>query len=299
MRRLLALALLTAAACVPADGALPTGSAEFTIFTKDEELFIPAERLTRRLRNWNVHFERIRVSFKTMTIGKVGVPEQCSYRGRGARSNVIFDLSRGNIQTFNGIQPGDCPDVGIVFGLPDLATTLGEGMTVDDIGAMLAPPASHVIIEGRATPKDPDDEITRPYRFLLRFDPERTTTTFGGCRSEVFRRGVRILPEQRQQARVTFNPVAVLHLGIGGSPSFEHFAIADDEGNGDGIVTLEELDRLTIQRCREIALGVSDACLFKERERTGTFGDFVRDQLRDTMRFNDVGPCNGNPPGVE
>lgn len=304
-RALVAAALLgaslLAAACVPTDEALPTGSAEFTIYAKDDELYVPADNLGSFGRRWNVRFDRIRMSFKTVTIGQVGVPEQCSYRGRGARSNVIFDLSRGNIQTFNGLGAGDCPDVGVVLGLPDLATTLGAGMTVDDIGAMLAPPASHVIVEGRATPADPGDVATQPYSFLLRFDTARSATTFGGCRSQVLRRGVRIVPEQRQHERITFNPFPLLFLKNGSQATFEHLAAADDDGNRDGIVTMEELDQMTLERCRQVVGSTFDRsiCTLRDNVTTGTVGDLVRDHLRDVIRYNDVGPCNGNPPGVE
>lgn len=303
-RALVAITLLGGAlfavACVPTDEALPTGSAEFTIYAKDDELYVPADNMSSFGRRWNVRFDRIRMSFKTVTIGQVGVPEQCSYRGRGARSNVIFDLSRGNIQTFNGLGAGDCPDVGVVLGLPDLATTLGAGMTVDDIAAMLAPPASHVIVEGRATPVDPGDAATQPYSFVFRFDTERSTTTFGGCRSQVFRRGVRIVPEQRQNERITFNPFPLLFLKNGSGATFEHLAAADDDGNRDGIVTMEELDAMTLERCRQV-IGTFDRnnCTLRENVREGTVGDLVRDHLRDVIRYNDVGPCNGNPPGVE
>jgi len=306
-RALVALALLGGAlfavACVPTDEALPTGSAEFTIYAKDDELYVPAEDTDISFRRrWNVRFDRIRMSFKTVTIGQVGVPEQCSYRGRGARSNVIFDLSRGIVQTFNGLGAGDCPDVGVVLGLPDLATTLGAGMTVDDIAAMLAPPASHVIVEGRAIPANPDDVSTQPYSFVFRFDTERSVTTFGGCRSQVFRRGVRIVPEQRQNERITFNPFPLLFLKNGSRATFEHLAAADEDGNRDGIVTMDELDQMTLDRCRDVLgepRGSRNVCTLRENVATGTVGDLVRDHLRDVIRYNDVGPCNGNPPGVE
>lgn len=300
MKRALAFVLLAAAACVPADGALPTGSVEFTIFSKDADQFLRAERFADRSRRWSVRIDRVVASFKTVTIGEVGVPERCSYRGRGARSNVIFDMARGNIQTFNGIQPGECPDVGIVFGVPDLGTTLGAGMTIDDIAAMLVGPASHFIIEASATPAPrPSDDPTFPYRVFLRFDTARTTSTYGGCRDT--KRGVRVLPEAREHSDMIFRAEALFReiISPGGNLRFEPFATADDDGNRDRVVTMEELDRMPLATARAVA-GVSDSFyLLPDGVIAGSMGDFVRAQMRFVFQFNDGGVCNGNPPGVE
>jgi hypothetical protein len=297
---LTALALAVVASCVPADGALPTGSAEFTIFSKDEDQFIRADRFADRSRRWDLRIDRLIASFKTITIGEVGVPERCSYRGRGARGNVIFDLARGNIQTFNGIQPGDCPDVGIVFGLPDLGTTLGAGMTIDDIGAMLVSPSSHFILEASATPAPrPNDDPTLPYRIFLRFDTARTTTTYGGCRDT--KRGVRILPEAREHSDMIFRAEALFReiISPGGNLRLEPFAAADDDANGDHVITMEELDRQSLATTRRVA-GVGDSSyVLPDGVLSGSLGDFVRAQLRFVFQFNDGGVCNGNPPGVE
>ncbi len=298
MRLRLALAFVLVA-CVPADEAIPTGSAQFTIFAKDEDLFLSHERFVALGQGWDIEIERAMVSFKTMTIGKVGVADQCSYRGRGARNNVLFDLSRGNVQTFNGIQPGDCPDVGLVLGIPDLATTLGEGTTVADIGAMVAAPASHFIIAGRAIPATPrfaGDRPSEPYRFYLRFDPARTTTSYGGCRDTM--RGVHIVPEERQRANVTFNPAAIFRQAIApGVPlDFRPFARADIDSNDDKLVTMDELDQVKLSSVRQ---GFSQLYVLPDGQLDGTFGDFVRAQLRFVFQYGESGVCNGNPPGVQ
>ncbi|MBS2018205.1 MAG: hypothetical protein JST00_35365 [Deltaproteobacteria bacterium] len=297
---LLGIAVTAAVACVPSDEALPTGSAEFTLFTKDDDLYLPVTRFVDRRRRWDVRIDRIRGSFKTVTIGQVGVPEQCSYRGRGALSNLIFDLSRGNTQTFNGIQPGLCPDVGIVFGAPDSATTLGAGMTVADLADMVVAPTSHVIIEGTATPRAaPGDDPTPPYRLLLRFDTARTTTTWGGCRDSESRRGVTIVPEQRQRADMLFRPQAIFREIIAPTANlrFEPLALADDDGNRDGIVTMDELDDITLASVRQIA--GSQTYVLPDGVQAGSLGDYVRAQLRFVFQFNGAGICNGNPAGVE
>ena len=110
------LGLGALAACVPADEAVGLGSVQFTfkVSVQTQEGVTETETLDR----WALRFDRVVLGFKTMTLGRIGDTDICSFRGRGARSDVVFDPRLGVVQTFNGIQPAECPDVGIIFGPP-------------------------------------------------------------------------------------------------------------------------------------------------------------------------------------
>jgi hypothetical protein len=75
------------------------------------------------------------------------------------------------------------------------------------------------------------------------------------------------------------------------------FLDADREGDDNGIVTMDELDR---KRLSTIAGTSSDFYQLPDGTRSGSFGDFVRVLFRFTVKFrtND-GLCVGNEPGSE
>jgi len=299
MRRTLLALAAALVACVPADEALPTGSVEFTIFAREPETFFSAgafvDRFVTSRRSWDVRIDRVLLSLKTMTIGSIENPDQCSYRGRGARSNVVFEPERGNVQTFNGIMPGPCPDVGIVLGPPDARTFLARGVTPADYAALVASPASHVIVAATATPASTDVEA-RAYRLFLRFDAERSSTTYGGCR--VAQKGVVVQAEARAQETVAFSARALFRDAFTtfANLRFQPFADADDDGNADGIITMDELDAVRLATVRAT---YSSGYVLPDGRLAGTFGDYVRSQLRFTFEYGDGGLCTGNPPGVE
>jgi len=296
----LALALALLSACVPADESLPTGSAEFTILTpptdnvfRDIEF---ADYYSSDQRAWDVAVDRTLLSFKTITIGAIGVPDKCAYRGRGARSNVVFDPALGNVQSFNGILPGLCPDVGIVLGAPDASTFLADGVTTADAAALLAPPAAHVIVTATATPSARGRRDTAAYKLVLRFD-DRAGTTWGGCRDDGVR-GVRIEPEARQSALMRFRPEALFREAISATAQlrFQPLADADEQGNRDQVITMVELDAVPLSTVRR---RYSSFYVLPDGKTGGTLGDFVRAQLRFVFTYGERGLCSGNPPGVQ
>ena len=123
--------VLAAAACVPADEALPLGSAQFTVTGRGSPRVLSEDLVVDE---WSIHVDRFLIAFHTMTIVNLTDSGQCAYRGRGAQTNVVFDGTEGSVvQAFNGIQPGDCTDVGMRLGPPDDFTTVGEGATPADL----------------------------------------------------------------------------------------------------------------------------------------------------------------------
>src|SRR5690606_33944916 len=113
------------------------------------------------------------------------VADVCAYRGRGAASDVVFDPRRGLVQSFNGIQPVECPDVGVIFGPPGPATTLGEGASSSELVELATGRPAHALVDATAEWATPTGGFTptRTLAIKLRLDTERTSSRFGGCRT--------------------------------------------------------------------------------------------------------------------
>ncbi len=288
MRAVCTLATAVAlAACVPADEALGTGSVQFSFGASERTVVVEGAA-----DGYVVRFTRVVLGFKTMTIGKIGVPETCSYRGRGALTNVVFDPRQGVVQTFNGIQPVECPDVGVIFGSPDNATALAEGVSSADL-IELAELGAHAIVEATATPTfTSSGSPEEPYTVKLVFTPLLAATRFGGCREA--RRGITIRAGMRDEVPVQFAAENLFRDAISTTSQvrFAPFAQADAQGNNDHVVTMEELDELSLS-----SLFSSGFYQLPNGTRGGTLGDFVRVLFRFTVLFRTSdGICVGNDP---
>lgn len=286
--------MLLAAACVPADESLPLGSAQFTLSGRgDSRDFATSDRPA-----WVIHVERYLISFRTMTIVNLGDSDQCAYRGRGAATNTVFDGAQGSVvQAFNGLKPGDCPDVGMRLGPPDDRTVVGEGATAADLVALASPVPAHALFEATATRRSvvsgsAEDEVLR---IRLRFDSERTSSSFGGCRDAI--RGARIRPEARHAIAVSLTPSALFREAITTSARLrlDPFADADAQGDADGTVTIDELDAVPLSRARIYGQFYQ----LPNGSTRGSFGDYVRAQFQFSVRFGNGGLCNGIEAGSE
>ncbi len=286
--------VLAAASCVPADEALPLGSAEFTITGRGSPRTL-ADNVV--VDHWSIHVDRFLLAFHTMTIVNLAVADQCSYRGRGAATNVVFDGTVGSVvQAFNGIMPGDCPDVGIRLGPPDDHTVPGEGATADDILSLLGGDPAHALFEATATHASEGDfnfPMAKTIKVSLRFDSARTASSFGGCRDAI--RGARIRPEARDAKFVAFAAEAFFRNAISSSAQlrFQPYVDADHLGNHDGVVTMDELDLLPLENAGDTFYQLPNG------SHAGTFGDYVRAQFMFAVKYGDGGLCNGIEPGTE
>jgi len=283
---------LLAMACVPADEALPLGSAQFTITARGSPRTLADNVVVDQ---WSIHVDRFLLSFRTMTIVNLEIADQCAYRGRGAATNVVFDGTVGSVvQAFNGIMPGDCPDVGMRLGPPDDHTVPGEGATPDDILALLTGRPAHAIFEATATHKAAlgfSEDTT--IKVSLRFDTDRTSSTFGGCRDAI--RGARIHPEARDAIFVAVAAEAFFRNAISSSAQlrFQPFVTADQEGNNDGTVTMDELDQVPLDSAGGPFYQLPNG------SHAGSFGDYVRAQFMFAVKYGEGGLCNGIEPGTE
>ncbi len=297
MRPLVLLGLVAAAlgACVPADEAVGLGSVQFTftVSTQTREGVDP----TGTFDGWSVRFDRIVLGFKTMTVGEIGVADVCSYRGRGADADVIFDPRAGLVQTFNGIQPVTCPDVGIIFGPPDNATTPGNGVTSRELVELASGSPAHAIVEATAERErliGGSPNVTT-LRILLRFDSLRTSTRFGGCREAT--RGVRILEGRRDEVSVRFAAEHLFRNAISPTAKLRVDPFAESDRDGNGIVTMAELDDLPLPF---VAGMFGDFYQLPDGTRNGSFADYIRALFRFTVMFRtEDGLCVGNEPGSE
>lgn len=304
MRRVLAFCgLLAAAACVPADEAQGLGSVQFA-FTASKLTLAGLQR-SDTADEYTLTFERIVLGFKTMTVGKIGAPDTCSYRGRGAITDAVFDPRMGLVQTFNGIQPVDCPDVGVIFGPPENTTVVAERTSPEDLIA-LAEGGLHAIVDATALPDRLGESV--PYKIELRFDPVTTSTRFGGCNDPTTKgappKGIRIRASERDSATVRFAAEGLFRESIGnaGRVRVAPFAQADAQGNNDHIVTMAELDELALSSI--VGDGFyqlpNEARPIGGSASSGSFGDFVRFLFRFALSFRtENGLCIGNPPGSQ
>jgi hypothetical protein len=279
-------------ACVPADEALRLGSAEFTITGRGSPRTL-ADNVV--VDEWSIHVDRFLLSFRTMTLVNLERPDQCAYRGRGAATNVVFDGAIGSVvQAFNGIMSGDCPDVGMRLGAPDDRTVPGEGATVDDLLTLLAGRPAHALFQATAThAPGPGLDAKTTLKLTLRFDTERTASSFGGCRDAI--RGARIHPDARYAVFVAVSAEAFFRDAI--SPSarlqLQPFLLADREGNDDGVVTMDELDQLPLSSANGAFYQLPNG------SHSGSFGDYVRAQFMFAVTYGNGGLCNGIEPGTE
>ena len=289
------LLLASFAACVPADEGLPLGSAQFTITGRGSPRVLSDNVVVD---GWNIRIDRFIVSFKTMTIVNLTNSDQCAYRGRGAVSNVLFDGTEGSVvQAFNGIKPGACPDVGMRLGVPDDRTSLGEGGTLADLVSLASGTPALALLEATATHKGiPEQGIPdQRMQLSLRFDAVRTSTAFGGCRDAI--KGAKIRPEARYALFVSFAAEAFFRDAISPTASlrFSPFVDADQFGNNDQKITMDELDALPLTD----ALSYSSFYQLPSGTTRGSFGDYVRAQFQFSVKFGNGGLCNGIEPGTE
>lgn len=295
LRSIPALLLASFVGCVPADEGLPLGSAQFTITARGSPRVLSEDVVVD---GWNIRIDRFVVSFKTMTIVNLQNSDQCSYRGRGAVSNVLFDGTEGSVvQAFNGIKPGACPDVGMRLGVPDDRTVLGEGGKLEDLISLATGTPALALVEATATHKGiPEQGIPdQRMRLSLRFDAVRTSTAFGGCRDAI--KGAKLRPEARYALFVSFAAEAFFRDAISPTASlrFSPFVDADQLGNNDKIITMDELDALPLSD----ALSYSSFYQLPSGTSRGSFGDYVRAQFQFSVKFGNGGLCNGIEPGTE
>ncbi len=286
--RVVLTTLFAFAACVPPDGAGPLGSVAFTVgATKATTVGLRPETLD----GWDLRFTRLLVSFRTMTLGRIGEPEACSYRGRGERSNLVFDPRYSIVQTFNGIAPSDCRDVGIVFAPPGDETELGPGVTEADLVELASGAPAHLLVEAEA--RRPE----RTFRVALRFDTARSAREFGGCR-DALRRGVQIAAEHRVLLSVRLAAEGLFRVGVLETAPYNlgPFVDADAAFDGDGVATMAEIDAYPLQRVRD---SHSNDYVRPDGSTLGSFGDYVRDQLRFSIAYGEGGLCVGNEPKEE
>lgn len=282
-----------AASCVPADGAISLGSASFTIKATPmtEQGFSTVDTNRRgKLDPWQVSIDRVLLSFKTMTIGKVGEEDRCSYRGRGATNDIVFDPRFGIVQTFNGVEQSECPDVGVVFGPPEAGTDIGPGATVKDALDLRAGFAAHALVEATGR------RAGKTLRIVLRFDTARTAAKFGGCQAGSSR-GITVIAGARDEATVSFAAEMLFREGVSTTlgTRLEPFEVAD--ADEDGVVTMAEIDAITLLE----AAGQTGSEFYQlpDGSRSGTFGDYVRQLFRFAVYYRGNGGCVGNEPGTE
>jgi hypothetical protein len=284
MRRLLAIpfVLSLAGACVPPDNALALGSVEITVrATAVTRQGVPAN-ITRDA--WDIRFEKALLSYKSATIGDETEGDTCSYRGQAQRKNAVFDLREGIVQSFNGLLPGVCGDVGAIFGPPDGDTVPVAGATAEDLVDLASGDPAHMLVRAVGTRGD------ETYTVILRFDTARTSSKLAGCRSSG---GVRIKPEARTSSTLLFAGDQLFRDGLSMSARVRFQPFTEADFDGDHVITMDELDRLPLSTLQIYSEGY-----LLGPAGNGSLGDFVRGQFRFAWLY-DLGSCRAKEPGVD
>jgi len=229
---------------------------------------------------------------QAFVVGKVGDDDRCSFRGRGEKSDIVFDPRREIVQTFNGISPANCEDTGVFLSPPGDTTELGPGASPGDLFDLGQPSnPAHALIDVTARRND------ETFVVRLRFDTVRTASRFGGCAGRFEAKGVRIKANERTLASATFAPENMFQdsLGFGGGLRLDPFIEADRRGDQDNVFTMTEGDAIPLAFVRGFGLGYQ----LPNGTTAGRFGDFLRALFRFTFLFKEVGTCVGNEPGTE
>jgi hypothetical protein len=297
---LVCLAFGVGIACLPDDEEGALGSTQFS-FTASA-LTEGGVSSTDTSDGWWLRFDRVVLGFKTVTIG--ALDDRCGFRGRAAESDVVFDPRVGIVQTFNGRRPGNCANVGILLGPPGRDTELSGGATSQDMIDLSSGDPAHALVEATAklperggmNPFAPAALVRQTLRIVLRFDA-RTSTTFRACSDNT--RGATAVAGERDLATIRFGAERLFQA----DPSLpidrrvEPFAQADRDGNGDGIVTMSELDAVSLAPLAFPRTGDGGEGTLPIG--VASFGDYVRFLFRTAFTFRDEGVCIGVEPGKE
>ena len=246
VRRATALALAVAA-CVPADEALPLGSAEFTVtgrgsprtllddastggrstrplspLVQDDDDREPDElRAVRVPRSWREDERRLR--------GHGG------QRGAGLQRHQARRVSRRR-------------DPARPAGRSNRAR---RGRDSRDLLALASGRPAHALLEATAVRRRARGQVEEETLHVrLRFDTERSAASFGGCRDAI--RGTRIRPGARMpsSSRSRPRPSFAMPFRAMRLPLRRRSSDADRFGDDDGTVTMDELDALPAGRSR-------------------------------------------------
>jgi hypothetical protein len=296
VRRLLFPSVFVVASCVPPDDGLTYGSVAFEVgategtrtgvVSRDRDRSFAADPYT-------LSFERVLLSFRTMTIGRiVAGDDKCSFRGRGESSDIVFDPRFGIVQTFNGVKIGDCPDVGIALDPPGAATEVGPGASAADLVELATGSPAHALVDVVARSR------TKELRVRFRFEIATTSSKFGACVGTT--RGVSVESGTRQTVDVRFGAETLFHPTLSSDSLALVAPFAEADTDLDGIVTMSEIDGLPITTL-VAALPALPGEAYRDLEgrRRGTLGDWVREMFRRTFAYRETGGCYGNEPGVE
>jgi hypothetical protein len=266
--RAIGIGLVVAAeACLPTDEAVGMGSAQFSVRTSSyvDEGFITSDSTSDGV-HWKVRFEKVRVAFETMTLQNTTTGEGVYIRGSGEPNNVVFDPNVGLLQTLNGLEPARYV-IALRLAPPTGAFGVGPGTTSADLFELAAQEGIHTLVDVRGS------HDAEALAIRLRFDA-RTGTSFS-LDERILR------PNERAAVGVELGLEQLFFDGR--EHRIRPFIEADRAGNGDGIVTMAEVDALALDIVRD-----ADAPFTMPPGTVGgSFGDYLRMRFDATIRIPD------------
>ena len=303
-RRIIALGSLFAFGCIPVGDAPSRGAVDITITGSDAvEAGVP---LTAD--GWSMTFERNLVIVSDFEFGTTFPPpggysyEGCSYRGDSPPIS-IYSLHTPATISYRGFDPGPCESFSFNLGnFDEQGTGLNgvplyaqPGVTTDDTNALGAVDAA-ALVEGTARRGGQVIRFSIPIAVPPDGAFNRGFNRCYGSRDGARINGVDIPSFYRDAVTLAFHSErlfrshlpSVDHTSDDDSLEFTAFASADDRGNRDGLVTLDEVQVVPLVTIKD-AGGRYDN---RGDERISTLSEFVLAQFKDIWSFRDDGHCD-------
>jgi hypothetical protein len=291
MRMKAALALLagtTCAACLPVDDRPPPGV--LTVNLESDDSLGPERAPFTTDDGWSISYS----SF-VMSIGytQLGESDACSDYGSafgpGRGYNRLIELNSAEVQRISEVRLIGTCSLGFWNRDPEDDSVLGEGVTEDMRALLLAKEddqytsglGTTLYVKGEATRGEQTKTFEWFFRQAIRHIDCEVETDAG------IERGIQLEGEEERSYELFVRGKSLFSSTFQGEAlEFAPFTSADDEyGNGDGEITLEELDLVPL------GLGRLDRAIATPANLT-SFGGYVYMALvSDLVRFRTTGTC--------
>jgi len=286
MRNICTTAILFASlsllGCGDDDPAGVSGSGSVAFTTWGEEYIeegIPSDPDGGFVDGWSVTYDKFLVNIGGITVANSGGDEAASQAG-----HVVFNHVGAGVKSiveFDEVPAGSWEDVGYEI-VPVTSDTEADASVSDDDLAMMQDEGLSVYLEGSA--ENGSETIHFAWGFTL-------ATKYENCRAEVDgveREGIVVNDGGSQDIELTIHGDHPFYDRLQASPdpsvttSLRFQALAEADEDGDGELTLEELDAKPLDVTLYDPSGL-DAT---------THGDFVRELVRTIGHFRGEGECS-------
>lgn len=251
-----------------------TGTATFSVwgeeFIEDE---IPAEEVED---GWRVEFDKFLI-----VLGHVNVADGSKGQGAHLHGTTLYDLKQGRGQVGSAeLASGRWDEVSYMVAPADAETKLGNGASQDDLTALVDGGYS-IWVEGTATKAGATKTFAWAFADTTHYD--RCVTVGEGSETP----GFSVPDGGEESVELTIHGDHFLFDDLASADAvlrFDALASADDAGDADGVITLEELANVKLVDIPEGTYGTGAADVNDLR-------GFIEGQTRSLGHFNGEGHC--------